>query len=344
MIQWQQEFKNSLRTSNDINAFFGTDLKDIEYNSFIPKSFAQKIKEAGPQSSLWKQFIPAQQENEQIDGMYDPIGDTIHTKAKQLIHRYKNRALFLPTTVCPIICRYCFRKNELTFKDELFKADFQNTIQYLKDHPEIEEIIFSGGDPLILSDEKLREYLEAFANVGIKCIRFHSRVPIIIPSRLNESLIELINEFSTKFKTITLVTHLNHSEEISSEVEAAITKLKKETNLLLLSQSVLLKNVNDNSDALADLFWAIHKIGIRPYYLHHPDLVKGGMHFHLDLETGRKIFLQLRDKIPGWLIPHYILDIPGGHGKTPAFNPESLEFTGSLIDRYNKIHSYPSLQ
>lgn len=340
MNQWQEEFKNSLKTIEEFNSFFNISLPHIEYNSFIPKAFAQRIKNAGQDSVLWKQFVPNEIENNQLSGHYDPIGDNAHAKEGQLIHRYKNRALFLPTTICPIICRYCFRKNELTNKDELFKADFEKTLSYLKNHPEIEEIIFSGGDPLILSDSKLDYYLNAFFEMGISYIRFHTRTPIIIPSRLDEKFIDLLVKYQNKFKAISLVLHLNHDEEISDEMKVAVSALRQKTNVQLLSQSVLLKEINDSAPVLKKLFESLQSMGVRPYYLHHPDLVRGGMHFYIELEEGRKIFQQLRDLMPGWLIPNYIIDIPEGHGKTSAFNPESISFSGVLIDRFNQEHAY----
>lgn len=340
MIRWQEEFKSSLKTIEEFNSFFNISLSNINYNSFVPLHFAQKIKDSGPNSVLWQQFVPSAIEEKNEQGLYDPIGDTVHAKQGQLIHRYSNRALFLPTTVCPIICRYCFRKNELTYKDELFKADFEKTLSYLRSHPEIEEIIFSGGDPLILSDSKLEYYLTSFHEIGIRYIRFHTRTPVIIPSRLDDGLISVIKKFQNKFRAITFVIHLNHSDEISSEMKEAISNFQQQTSTQLLSQSVLLKNINNDSLTLKKLFEDLHDIGIRPYYLHHPDLVKGGMHFYLDLHEGRKIFQQLKDLLPGWLLPNYILDIPGGHGKTNAFNPESIEFSGQLLDRYNQLHAY----
>lgn len=336
MSSWQEEFRDSFRNTHDLAIFLETELPTLSFQSFIPRTFAKRIKELGPNSSLWKQFVPNELEA-RSEGLYDPIGDTAHAKEGQIIHRYKNRALFLPTTVCPISCRYCFRKNELNEKDELFARDFEKTKKYIQDHPEIEEIIFSGGDPLILNDSKLDFYMAEFSALKIKHIRFHSRTPVILPSRIDDGFEKLIQKYDSKFETITLVIHLNHTEEVDNRFNLACQRLKK-LPLQLLSQSVLLKGINDDSTKLKELFKTLHRLGIRPYYLHHPDMVKGGMHFWLSLEEGREIYGKLRDFLPGWMLPNYIIDVPGGHGKTPAFNPENLTFSGFLLNRFgNKI-------
>ncbi|GAB4020746.1 MAG: lysine-2,3-aminomutase-like protein [Bdellovibrio sp.] len=334
---WQQEFREAVRKVSELEAILETKIASTDYPLFIPRQLAFEIKKAGKDSPLWKQFVPNQDENH-ILGMEDPIGDLAHLKKGQLIHRYKNRALFMPTSICPVLCRYCFRKNELNQEKQIFQSDLKETKKYLEDHPEINEIIFSGGDPLILSDEKIDQYLDFFSNIkSIKYIRFHSRTPIILPSRINESFISLLEKWSKQFIKITIVVHLNHLSELTDDNQLALQRLCN-LPLQLLSQSVLLKDINDDEVSLKQLFEALIRNGIRPYYLHHPDQVKGGMHFSISLEKGRMIYAKLRDQLPGWAIPQYIIDIPGGFGKTPAFNPEHLHFTGQFIDRDFKNH------
>ena len=342
---WKDEFRNSLKSSRDLSHFFGGDEDSFKlsksYPLFLPKTYAQKIKSA--ESPLGKQFLPSKIEDEeeiQNKGSIDPIGDQEFQKVPQLIHRYKNRALFTPTTKCPIICRYCFRKNELNQKLPLFKPKFDEVIKYLRQHEEVEEIIFTGGDPLILSDNQIQEYLEKFAELkSIKYIRFHTRTPIILPSRITQNFCNLIKKARNHFKKVSIALHSNHREEIDHEVEKAILKLK-ETKATLLSQTVLLKGVNDNVKALKNLFLKLAELDIQPYYLHHPDLVKGAMHFYLSIEEGRKIYAKLRNIIPGWAIPQYVVDIPGGEGKISAFNPEKYEFSGQLINKKGKPIKY----
>lgn len=333
---WQTEFKEAFKKSSELQSFLEQSIATTDYPIFIPRKLAQQIKDSGKNSALWKQFVPDERENV-VSGLKDPIGDLVHLKKGQLIHRYKNRALFMPTSVCPVLCRYCFRKNELNDEKQIFQSDLSETKKYLEQHPEINEIIFSGGDPFILRDEKIDQYLSFFSGIeSIKYIRFHTRTPIIIASRINKKLVEILNFYSDRFIKISIVIHLNHATELNDENRTAIKDLSK-LPIQLLSQSVLLKGINDNDADLIDLFNELIELGVRPYYLHHPDQVKGGMHFYLPLEEGRKIFAKLRDQLPGWALPQYVVDIPGGFGKTQAYNPETFEFNGKWISKDNEI-------
>lgn len=332
MESWQEEFKQSIRSHKDLELFFETSFPKTDYPILIPKKLAHQIKEQGLESVLGRQFLPDSKETEG-EGLIDPIGDHEQSPLSQIVHRYENRILFFPTQVCPVICRYCFRKNELGTNDDLFKANFEKVITYLKEHTEIDEVIFSGGDPLILSDERINFYLEGFSKVEhIKYIRFHTRTPIIIPSRITKNFLNLITSFNKKFIQINFVIHVNHKAEFTKENKTAISKLE-EARVNLLSQSVLLKGVNDNQEALVELCHELMSLRVRPYYLHHPDKVRGGLHFMLSLEEGRNLYATLRNHLPGWALPTYIIDIPGGKGKVSAFNPESYNFSGHLISK-----------
>lgn len=340
---WQDDFRHGLKSISALNQFFELSLESSEYEIFIPYNLAEKIKLSGAQSVLWKQFIPTQEELSSLQetGLIDPIGDKVHSKPGALVHRYTNRVLFFPTTICPVICRYCFRKNELSNNDGIFDIDFEKTLSYLNDHKEIEEIIFSGGDPFIISNSKIKFYLEAFSKIShIKYIRFHTRAPVSLPLRVDQELCEILEDYTSKFETISVAIHINHCDEIDEQVTKALNSLKKIHGLNLLSQTVLLTGINDNTDHLVNLFKSLNLFNIKPYYLHHPDKVKGAMHFQVDIREGRKIYANLRSKLPGWLIPTYIIDTPGGLGKLPLFNPESFEFTGKLISSsYNLTSS-----
>jgi len=332
---WKNDLKEAFRSSTDLYQFLGWDpgvaaRVEKTYPLFIPVMLAEKIKAQGPSGVLAREFLPHQDElNPQ--GLEDPIGDLEHYKAPQLIHRYASRALFTPTSICPVHCRYCFRKNELNADNELFSADFEKTLSYLRDHPEISEIIFTGGDPLTLSTEKLKKYIMAFSELkSITDLRIHSRYPVILPGRIDEDLKNLLREATQKFRTVSLAVHANHVTEFGEDSMEAITGLHQ-TGVQLLSQTVLLKGVNDSASELLDLINLFITLKVRPYYLHHPDQVKGGIHFYLSLEEGRKIYSKLRTKLPGWALPQYIIDIPGGAGKVSAFNPESTAFGGQLM-------------
>jgi len=341
---WKTEFQTAFKTLPPLYEFLEWPLPErlqeviYSYSLFIPKTLAIKIKKAGPDSVLARQFLPDRIELSK-KGFNDPIGDRLHSKAPQLIHRYSSRALFTPTTVCPVHCRYCFRKNELNQGEDFFSPDFTETIAYLNEHPEISEIIFTGGDPFTLSDEKIDFYLQSFSQVeGLKDIRFHTRYPVILPQRITDNLISVLKKHQAHFRTISIAIHCNHILEIDSDAKESILKLR---DFNLLSQTVLLKGINDNTPDLINLFNQFLELGVRPYYLHHPDQVKGGLHFYLPLSEGRKLYHSLRNLLPGWALPHYVIDIPQGYGKINAHNPEKMDYSGNLIGLSGDIISAP---
>lgn len=340
LADWKQSLRTAIKTHDELEAFMGTSIPKINYPILLPLRLAEKIKKSSKGPGLWNQFIPSHLESQneiQSGGLGDPIGDEIHHKVGQIIHRYKNRVLFLPTKTCAGICRFCFRKNNINENSKIFDSNFAETIDYLRNNLEIEELIFSGGDPLILSDERLKYYLSQFCEQTlIRFIRFHTRIPTFLPERVTDQLFGILSEFSKKFLKINIVIHINHPDELDYETVSAIRRLK-ESGADVLSQTVLLKGINDSPLILKNLIDKLLIAGVRPYYLHHPDRVKGGMHFYLNLEEGRKIYASLRNMISGWALPQYIIDIPGGHGKTQAFNPENFESSGRFITKDSKI-------
>ena len=333
---WQLELKNAFRDSQSLRSFLGFDFAlDVatNYPVLIPRGLAQLIKQQGPNGALARQFLPHADELSET-GLIDPIGDEAYSKTSQLIHRYDNRALLIPTTVCPVHCRYCFRKNEL--QADMFSNDIEATLNYLSAHPEIEEVIFTGGDPLMLSDEKLANWLTLLSAIpSIQYVRFHTRFPVILPERLSEELKTMLEGFRERFQ-ILMVVHTNHTDEWTENAEKIVKNFRPQ-GVRWLSQSVLLKGVNDSAIDLAALFRKLASLHIEAYYLHHPDQVRGAMHFWLPLEEGRKIWGQLHTQLPGWMLPQYVIDIPGGHGKVSAFNPEGHHFSGSLLNRSGQL-------
>lgn len=337
---WQESLRQAFKNTDELSTFLDTPISNVTYPLFIPQELARKIKTQGKDGPLWKQFIPTKHEESNQEGLLDPIGDHTYAKASQLIHRYENKALFLPTTFCPVQCRYCFRKNELHEPDELFVSKMESTIQYLEKNSQIEEIIFSGGDPLILSDSKLDSLVTEISKIShIKYLRFHSRVPVSLAERITPTLLSLLEKWADSFDALTLVIHTNHFSEIEAK-EKEVLGLLRRLPLHLLSQSVLLKGVNDNLSELSNLFKGLSSLGVKPYYLHHPDRAKGTEHFWLSLEEGRKIYHKLKTQLPGWMIPHYILDLPNGEGKTLAFNPQAWESDQTFINKSGGFSSY----
>lgn len=330
--RWHDVLKQSLRTQKQLEEFFQTSFPALDYPVLVPLALAKKIREQGLDSPLAKQFLPHADETLK-GGLRDPIGDTAHSPAPQVVHRYHSRALLLPTTVCPVICRYCFRKNELYGGEELFIPRLSESLQYFRDHPEIEEVILSGGDPLMLSDAKLAELIRALSEIkSIKYLRFHSRFLPILPERFNHRLKRTLKSSLKYFSRVTFVIHSNLAEEWGPSALKKLAQLRS-LGIDLRLQSVLLRGVNDCPTRLLELIKLMIEHGVTPYYLHHPDQAQGTQHFQLELEAGRRLYAQLRDCLPGWAIPRYTLDIPGGEGKVEAFNPESYKFSGKLINR-----------
>lgn len=334
MNQYKEQLKTATRSINPT--------VESRYSTFIPEYFLNHIKSKNSPKSLTNQFYPRLEELNE-GGMLDPIGDISKSKSNKIIHRYKNRVLLTPTTVCPIHCRYCFRKNELNENNEIYKGELDKAFEYIADHPEVNEVILTGGDPLILNNKQLENILNELSKIKhVHFVRLHTRTPVILPQRIDDNFINLILKYEQKFLQINTVIHINHLDEMTPLFEEKM-KLMIKNGLSILSQSVLLKDVNDTKEELLNLFQALIRLKIRPYYLHHPDKAKGAMHFYLSLDKGRKIYHSLRDELPGWAIPHYIVDIPGGLGKTIAYNPESFHFTGTLIDRKGEQIPYESI-
>lgn len=315
-LSWQEECRQAFRTTDDLQKFLQKSLPKISYPLFIPPSLAIRIRRKGPFHPLWKQFIPHKDEEILNKGLIDPIGDQIFHKAPQIIHRYTDRCLFMPTPVCPIICRFCFRKNELFPVNDLFVGKFEKTLSYLHTHTEIEEIIFSGGDPLMLSDKKIEQYLYEFGKIQhIKYIRFHTRFPTIIPQRISSSFIDILNHFKKRYDRIHIVIHINHSSELEEYKCREMIKVLGSDSIEILSQTTLLRDLNDSPIILRELIQSLIELRIRPYYLHHPDLVKGAEHFMISKKEGRSIYRELRRITPGWALPQYVIECINGGGK-----------------------------
>lgn len=297
-----------------------------------------------PDDPVGLQFLPRPEELVTLpEERADPIGDHAHSPVEGVVHRYPDRVLLKVLHVCPVYCRFCFRREMVgpdgdgTLGGDRLKA----ALDYIGAHPEIWEVILTGGDPLMLSARRMAEIMQALERMEhVKVVRLHTRVPAVAPDRVTE---ELVAAIASSGKAVYLAVHANHPRELTEEVRSAIRRLS-DAGVTLLSQTVLLKNVNDDPDVLADLMRRFVENRIRPYYLHHPDLAPGTAHFRLTVEEGRAIVAALRGRLSGLCQPTYVLDIPGGYGKT-SLSGESVRSLGDgqfeVTDYRGNRHVYP---
>ena len=263
-----------------------------------------------------KQFIPDVQELRILPEEYpDPIGDYKHTHLKALVHRHTDRVLLKPTLACAVYCRFCFRREMVgPHGDRVTNEDVDAAIDYIAEHSELREVILTGGDPLILSPNRLQSLMERLHAIPhLDWIRIHTRVPIVQPDKMTADLLQAI----AGEKPVSFVLHINHVRELSAQAIAGIQRLHA-AGYDLLSQSVLLRHINNTVYDLADLFTTLVKHHIKPYYLHHADLAGGTGHFRVSLDEGKELMNALRQRVSGLAVPHYVIDIPGGVTKIPV--------------------------
>lgn len=290
---------------------------------------------------LAAQFVPDPREEAVApEELADPIGDEAHRPLPGLIHRYEDRVLVQPTHVCAVYCRFCFRRETVGPENgTLSDAQLQAIYEYVAARPQIFEVILSGGDPLVLSARRLREMVDAIAAIEhVKVIRLHTRVPAVDPARLTPDLVRALKWRGATY----VVLHVNHARELSPSALRACAALV-DAGIPMLSQSVLLKGVNDDAGALEALFRALVANRIKPYYLHHGDLAQGTGHFRTTIGEGQALMRDLRGRLTGIAQPTYVLDIPGGHGKAPVGPAYVHECEGGIEieDPDGNRHPYP---
>jgi lysine 2,3-aminomutase len=263
-----------------------------------------------------RQFVPDDRELDiRPEERTDPIGDEAHSPLKGLVHRHPDRVLLKPTPICPVYCRFCFRREMVGPDGAALSADeLDAAFSYVRSHPEIWEVIVTGGDPLMLSIRRLADIAAAVGDIPhVKALRWHSRVPIVDPGRIDD---ETAKAIAASGKSTWVAIHSNHPRELTGKVRAAVERLTA-NGINLVSQTVLLKGVNDDPSILAQLMRRFVEFGIKPYYLHHPDLAPGTSHFRMSIDEGRALVGELRGRLSGIAQPTYVLDIPGGYGKIP---------------------------
>ena len=315
------------------------------YAVAVTPAMAGLIDPADPADPIARQFVPTARELEAApQERADPIGDAAHSPVEGVVHRYPDRALLKLVHACPVYCRFCFRREMVGPGGDALTGDrLEAALAYLAAHPEIWEVIMTGGDPLILSPRRIRAVTARLAAIAhIKVARWHSRVPMVQPERITA---EFARALRVPGKASYIAIHANHPREFTGEARLALARLA-DAGHVLISQSVLLKGVNADPDTLAALMRAFVENRVKPYYLHHPDLAPGTGHFRLSLDEGQALVKSLRGHLSGLCQPTYILDIPGGAGKVPV-GPSFLsgcETPGAeaaVEDRLGVSHAYP---
>jgi lysine 2,3-aminomutase len=313
------------------------------YAVSISPAMAALIDPGDPDDPIARQFVPDPRELQEAPGeRADPIGDHAHEPVAGIVHRYPDRVLLKLVAICPVYCRFCFRREMVGPGQEavLSNEKLDAALAYVAAHPEIWEVVVTGGDPLILSPRRLAALggrLAALAHV--KILRWHTRVPVVAPELVDDALVEALRGPG---KSTWLVVHTNHPREFTPEARAALARLAG-AGIPLLSQSVLLRGVNDDPATLEALFRACVENRIKPYYLHHGDLAPGTAHFRTSIEEGQALMREIRGRVSGLCQPSYVLDIPGGHGKAPI-GPAYMSEAGDsyvVTDWRGTEHHYP---
>lgn len=263
---------------------------------------------------LGRQFIPDRRELEENHlSEPDPLAEGRQSPVPHLVHRYPDRVLFLISNQCAVYCRHCMRKRAVGRREPITAADIDRAIAYIADTPAVREVLLSGGDPLLVSDSRIADILERLHRIShVEVIRIHTRAPGVLPARITPSLVDVLRRFAPLYVNI----QFNHPDEITPAAKTACGMLA-DGGIALGSQTVLLGGVNDDPAVMTDLMRRLLAARVRPYYLHHPDPVKGTAHFRVSVEKGLAIIKAMRGRISGMGVPQYVIDLPGGGGKVP---------------------------
>ena len=315
------------------------------YAVAITPAMSELIDHADAHDPIARQFVPdAAELDTRPEERADPIGDHAHSPVEGVVHRYPDRALLKLTHVCAVYCRFCFRREMIgPAAAPLTAKQLDAALGYIAAHPEIWEVVLTGGDPLVLSARRLKQAVSRLAAIEhVKIIRVHTRVPAADPARITP---ELVRALKAKGKATYVVLHANHARELTDAARRACARLI-DAGIPMLSQSVLLAGVNDDPQTLGALMRALVECRIKPYYLHHGDLAPGTSHLRTSIERGQELMRALRGRVSGLCQPTYVLDIPGGHGKSPI-GPAYLsrDATGRVqVEDFNGgLHGYPPL-
>ncbi len=343
--QWQDwiwQLKNRITTLDQLERYMTLTPEERRGVAFAGKKLAlaitpyffNLIDHNDPNCPIRKQVIPREGELYIAkEEMLDSLGEDEHSPVPGLVHRYPDRVLFLVTDRCASYCRYCTRSRLVSnAQDYNFHPEYEQGLRYIESHPEIRDVLLSGGDPLLLSDKKLEHLLSRLRAIKhVEFIRIGSRIPVFLPQRITPELCEIFKRYGPIWMSI----HVNHPKEATAELRDACERLSF-AGVPLGNQSVLLAGVNDDVDVMKALVHRLLRMRVRPYYLYQMDLITGGAHFKVDVRKGLEIIEGLRGHTTGYAVPQYVIDAPGGGGKVPI-NPN---YVHSITDEEVVFHNY----
>ncbi len=324
--RWQDELNNLIRDPAELLELLELDPQLLlegalggaeQFPLRVPRPYANRIEKGNPHDPLLRQVLPLGEELLAAPGYScDPLEEADSNPCPGLIHKYRSRVLFIVSSNCAINCRYCFRRHFPYAENAPSRSQWQQALDYISADPSINEVIYSGGDPLAVADKQLAWLTQQIAQIPhITRLRIHTRLPIVVPSRLNAQCLDWLTDH--RLQTV-MVLHANHPNEIDSEVSRALQPLKQ-AGITLLNQAVLLKGVNDRAETLIELSETLFSNGIMPYYLHQLDKVAGAQHFAVGEQEALALQQQLLAALPGYLVPKLVREIAGRPSKTPLF-------------------------
>jgi len=350
-FDWKWQMRNRLTKKNDFLEYLqltdseiqGFDIAKSKLSVAVTPYFFNLIDPNNPNCPVRKQVLPtASESNISIKELNDPVGEEKYMPVPGIVHRYPDRVLFLVTDRCASYCRYCTRSRLVSnAQDYGFHAELENSLSYIEKNTSIRDVLLSGGDPFILSDDKIEYILNRLNKIDhVEFIRIGSRIPVFMPQRITSRLLDVFS----KIKNLWISIHVNHPSECTKELSIACSKLTS-CGIPLGNQSVLLKEINDDTETMKSLVHRLLMMKVKPYYLYQCDLIKGSSHLRTDPSVGLKIIQELRGFTSGYAIPQFVIDAPGGGGKIPL-NPDyivDIKKDKILLKNYQgNIFDYPT--
>lgn len=347
---WQWQVRNSFTSLDQLNSFLGLSIPESSSRAYgknlpvrITPYYASLLDPDHASDPLRRTVVPVVMELNLSPGeVEDPLSETHDSPVPLIVHRYPDRVLFLVTNFCSAFCRYCTRTHMVSKQDKVHssQAEWDKAIEYIRDHPEVRDVLLSGGDPLTLSDSRIEYLLEKLHKIPhVEIIRIGTKVPVVMPQRITRDLVRMLRKYHPLFLSI----HFTHPDEVTPEVKDACNRLA-DAGIPLGSQTVLLKGINDDAEVFKKLTHELLKIRVKPYYLYQCDPIPGSAHFRTPIESGLEIIRNLRGFTSGYAIPHFVIDAPGGGGKIPLLPDYVVGREGSelIITNYEgKTYRFP---